>query len=121
VYEAGFSWLIKKPGRYKLRGFIIETARPGEGEEGFFARLPLILRRNLPDDSIIVKGRRRPVKKALDRMPRSEYTDIINAGDAEGTAAVIGLDQKGPVILLRREENPGQPLFFFILAGGVDV
>jgi tRNA(Ile)-lysidine synthase len=121
VYEAGFSWLIKKPGRYKLRGFIIETGSPGGAEKGFFARLPLILRRNFPDDSIIVKGRSRPIKKALDRMPRSEYTDIINAGDAEGTAAVIGLDQKGPVILLRREEKPGQPLFFFFLAGGADV
>ena len=121
VYEAGFSWLIKKPGRYKLKGLIIETGSPGEGKKGFFARLPLVLRRNFPDDSIILKGRRRPIKKALDRMPRSEYTDIINAGDVEGTAAVIGLDQKGPVILLRREENPGQRLFFFFLAGGADV
>jgi hypothetical protein len=53
-------------------------------------------------------------------MPRSEYTDIINAGDVEGTAAIIGLDKKGPVILLRREEKPGQPFFFFSLAGGTD-
>jgi tRNA(Ile)-lysidine synthase len=120
LYEAGFSRLIKAPGRYKLRGFIIETGSPGEGKKGFFARLPLILRRNFHDDIIILKGQRRPVKEALDRMPRSEYTDIINAGDVEGTAAVIGLDQKGPVILLRREEKPEQPLVFFFLAGGTD-
>jgi tRNA(Ile)-lysidine synthase len=123
-YEAGFSRLIKAPGRYKLKGFMIETARPGEGKQGFFALLPLVIRRNFHDDVMIVKGRKRSVKKALDRIPRSEYTDIINIGDAEGTAAVIGLDRNGPVILLRRENEigpPGQPLFFFSLAGGTDV
>ncbi|MFP3090951.1 tRNA lysidine(34) synthetase TilS [Treponema sp. TIM-1] len=123
-YEAGFSRLIKEPGRYKLKGFIIETADPGEGKKGFFALLPLVLRRNFHDDVIMVKGRRRSVKKALDRMPRSEYTDIINIGDVEGTAAVIGLDRNGPVILLRREKEigaPGERLFFFSLGGGTDV
>jgi tRNA(Ile)-lysidine synthase len=123
-YEAGFSRLIKAPGRYKLRGFIIETVSPGEGREGFFARLPLVLRRNFCDDVIIAKGRKRSVKKALDRMPRSEYTDIINIGDVEGTAAVIGLGRNKPVILLRREKEtgePGQAFFFFSLAGGTDV
>ncbi|MDR2068740.1 MAG: tRNA lysidine(34) synthetase TilS [Spirochaetaceae bacterium] len=123
-YEAGFSRLIKEPGRYKLKGFVIETAGPGEGKKGFFALLPLVVRRNFHDDVIIVKGRKRSVKKALARMPRSEYTDIINIGDAEGTAAVIGLDRKGPVILLRREREAGAegpPFFFFSLAGGTDV
>jgi tRNA(Ile)-lysidine synthase len=123
-YEAGFSRLIKEPGRYKLKGFIIETASSGEGGKGFFALLPLVIRRNFHDDVIIVKGRKRSVKKALDRMPRSEYTDIINIGDVEGTAAVIGLDRDGPVILLCREKEigeQGQPVFFFSLAGGTDV
>jgi hypothetical protein len=120
-YETGFSRLIKAPGRYKLRGFIIETGDPGEGTKGFFARLPLVLRRNFQDDCIILKGRKRSVKKVLDRMPRTEYTGIINAGDMEGTAAVIGLDRNGPVILLRREEKTGEPELFFFLAGGTDV
>jgi tRNA(Ile)-lysidine synthase len=124
LYEAGFLRLIKAPGRYKLEGLVIETGDSGEGKNGFFARLPLVLRRNFHDDFIILKGRKRPVKKVLDGMSRSEYTGIINAADAEGTAAVIGLNQKGPVILLRREEGPdkpGQSLFFFFLAGGTDV
>jgi hypothetical protein len=115
--------LIKDPGRYKLRGFVIETTGLGEGKEGFFAFLPLVIRRNFHDDMLIIKGRKRSVKKALDRMPLSEYTDIINVGDVEGTAAVIGLGRNGPVILLRREKEtgkPGPPLFFFSL-GGTDV
>jgi tRNA(Ile)-lysidine synthase len=121
LHEAGFFRLIKAPGRYKLKGLVIETGDPGEGKNGFFARLPLVLRRNFHDDFIILKGRARSVKKVLDGMSRSEYTGLINAGDAEGTAAVIGLNQKGPVILLRREEKPEAPFFFFFLAGGTDV
>jgi tRNA(Ile)-lysidine synthase len=120
-HETGFSRLIKEPGRYKVKGFIIETGDSGEGEKGFFARLPLVLRRNFQDDCIILKGRKRSVKKVLDRMPRSEYTGIINAEDTEGTVAVIGLDRNGPVILLRREEKAGEPELFFFLAGGTDV
>jgi tRNA(Ile)-lysidine synthase len=120
-YEAGFLRLIKEPGRYKLRGFIIETGEPGGGKKGFFARLPLVLRQNFHDDCIIVKGRKRSVKKVLERMPPSEYTGIINAGDKDGTAAVIGVDRNGPVILLRREETTGEPGLFFSLAGGTDV
>jgi tRNA(Ile)-lysidine synthase len=120
LYEAGFFRLIKAPGRYKLKGIVLETGDPGEGKNGFFARLPLVLRGNFFDDFIILKGRKRSVKKVLDGMSRSEYTDLINAGDREGTAAIIGLNQKGPVILLRREEKPEAPFFFFFLAGGTD-
>jgi tRNA(Ile)-lysidine synthase len=121
LHEAGFFRLIKAPGQYKLKELVIESGDPGEGKNGFFARLPLVLRRNFHDDFIILKGRKRSVKKVLEGMSRSAYTGFINAGDGEGTAAIIGLNQKGPVILLRREEKPEAPCLFFFLAGGTDV
>jgi tRNA(Ile)-lysidine synthase len=126
--ERGFSLLIKAPGRYKLKGLAINarTLGPGEGAEGdgFFAGLPLVLRRSLRDDSILEGGTSRGLSKVLDRTHGSEYTGIVTAEDRRGTAAFIGLCRGAAVLLARREDGSRDmagesPLFFTFAAGSL--
>jgi tRNA(Ile)-lysidine synthase len=116
--EEGFSLLIKAPGRYKLKGLALDVGEQGR-EGGFFARLPLVLRQHYSDDFIILKGRKLSASRALDKKRRSEYTGIMTAADAEGTAAFIGLGRNGPEILLSREKekSPGDGFFFYLTGG----
>lgn len=85
--ESGFSLLIKAPGLYTLRKATVEVKPCSEKTAGvtggFYAFLPLALRRNCKGDCIGGKcappelGRRERVLSALDRL---------------GTAAFIGKD-----------------------------
>jgi tRNA(Ile)-lysidine synthase len=124
-FEAGFSLLIKEPGLYKLKGLTVGCVSPHEtrGRDGFFAELPLVLRRNYGDDYILRAGLKRYWPK-MGRLFRSRFTDVITAADAGGAAAFIGAGREGFAILLCREERvpyTGKGFFFFIVSGGIDV
>jgi tRNA(Ile)-lysidine synthase len=109
VSETGFSLLIKEPGLYKLKQVTIEVT-PGfyseagkdpaekppsspEGAEGFFACLPLLVRRSLSGDSIAQgDGRSAP-------PPGVKKGNLLSVLDRKGVAAIIGA---GTGIFLRR-------------------
>jgi hypothetical protein len=109
--------LIKEPGDYKLKGLKIRVTGPctkGTAAAGFFAGLPLVLRRNYTDDYIEEELRPCSVKK-------DEPDAIISAEDASGIAAFIGIYRKDCSILLTREKEgcrvTEQDLFFFTIGG----
>ena len=90
--ESGFSLLIKEPGLYNLKMISVKvdtfTARE---DDGFFAFLPLVLRRSFAGDFIVKNGRkitRRRLKKR--RLKRHLKENLISALDKYGTAAFIG-------------------------------
>jgi tRNA(Ile)-lysidine synthase len=91
VSESGFSLLIKEPGLYKLKWVTIEV-KPGlyreaergaskrgrnspETAKGFFACLPLLVRRSLSGDYAVKGGR-------LSVLDRKGIAAIIDAGGA---------------------------------------
>jgi tRNA(Ile)-lysidine synthase len=126
--EGGCARLIKEPGIYKLKGLTVEVIFPALGTERlpetmgfgegkvFFARLPLVLRRNFRDDYIIRAGRKKYLSAVLDGEGASRYTDTITAEDAKGSAAFINIDGK---VLLCREREDAE--FFLIVSGGINV
>ena len=107
--ETGFSLLIKGPGIYKLKGLTI-TASPHRNAElsGFFAELPLALRRNYPGDYIIRGGRKR---RAAEYSRGS--TGLITAEDSRGPAAFISRGRDGFSIVLTREDESRENLLSF--------
>jgi tRNA(Ile)-lysidine synthase len=128
AHDGGYALLIKEPGIYRLKGIRAELVfssaeaewPPKDGgpedREGFFALLPLVLRRSFRDDCIIQAGRKKYPPPILDDAGASGYTGIITAEDAKGSAAFIGGDGK---VLLRREKGDAE--FFFIVSGGIHV
>jgi tRNA(Ile)-lysidine synthase len=126
--EGGFALLIKEPGIYRLKGLSVAVVSLQKGGElpqkkwdtkpvsGFFASLPLVLRRSFHDDFIIRAGRKRHPFPLLEGEGASGYTDIITAADAGGPAAFISREG---AVLLRREEGAAE--FFFIVSGGINV
>jgi tRNA(Ile)-lysidine synthase len=103
THEAGFSLLIKAPGLYKLKGLTFELLPvfcPGGGE-GFFASLPLLVRRSMSGDRLVVRGRKfgPPDLDAGDSA-------ILCAADASGIAAFIGSGGGGAALLLARGRGP---------------
>jgi tRNA(Ile)-lysidine synthase len=114
--ESGFSLLIKGPGVYKLKGLIIrvlpaETVHPTD-ITGFFAGLPLVLRRIYPEDCIFRGGRkRRGTERA--RETGCFASSLITAEDAEGSAAFIGYSRDGFRIVLAREDTERENHLFF--------
>jgi tRNA(Ile)-lysidine synthase len=110
--EKGFSLLIKEPGLYNLNNISIEAAKDGQQSgEGFFACLPLALRRSFKDDFLICRGRK--VKKSAVQSVR-----IVSAVDVLGTAAFIG---SGKVLFARDcpAETAGQVFYFRVGGNGV--
>jgi hypothetical protein len=144
VHDWGFSLLIKGPGVYKLKGLIFRVQGPAEfaglvpggskglkgpkelaaskappawGERGFFARLPLALRRHWADDFILQGGQKRRLSDILDGVPRSSYTGIFTAEDQAGPAAFIAVRENAFSILLNREKDgPREDLFFILVS-----
>lgn len=118
--DGAYALLIKEPGIYRLKGLTVkvvfsvseEEGLPGTGgfEErgGFFASLPLVLRRNFRDDCIM--------QAVLDGEKLPLYTAVMTAEDAKGAAAFIGMEGK---VLLRRQKGDAE--FFFIASGGINV
>jgi len=82
--ESGFSLLIKEPGLYTLKGISIEVCRDTDmtGNSGFFACLPLVIRRSFNDD-FLISGGEKISRRRLKENPAS-------AADKYGTAAFIG-------------------------------
>ncbi|MDR0555280.1 MAG: tRNA lysidine(34) synthetase TilS [Treponema sp.] len=129
--EAGFSLLIKAPGRYKLKETGVElTLGSIETGEGFYGGLPLIVREVFPEDCVYTAARRLSKTTVFERARRSGYTGLVSAEDFRGVAAIIGLNGNNAAVVARREE-PGSPfahgLSFFTLkfpvgkTGGLDV
>jgi tRNA(Ile)-lysidine synthase len=146
--EAGFSLLIKGPGRYKLEtvvglrsnsggktaltvsegGETLSVCPPGE-PGGFFAVLPLVLRPFYPGDTGAAGFGRFSRKDSAPKggpglfgtrtVPPLCYQDTIIAQDAAGAAALIGVSPRGAVILWKREIQ-GRGDFFFCGIGGID-
>jgi tRNA(Ile)-lysidine synthase len=125
IWDWGFSLLIKEPGDYKLKGLTIRVTGPevytkGTAETGFFAGIPLVLRRNYTDDYLQEKGKRR----AGDLIPKKDGAPgyaVISAEDSSGIAAFIGIGRKRCSMLLTREKEgrrvTEQDLFFFSIGG----
>jgi tRNA(Ile)-lysidine synthase len=125
--ETGFSLLIKGPGIYKLRGLTIKVAdvpptgvpsADGASTEGtpvvsgFFAGLPLALRRHYPGDYILRGGRKRRAADSI-RGTGLSASALITAEDARGPAAFIGRKRDGFAIVLTREEGDRKNHLFF--------
>jgi tRNA(Ile)-lysidine synthase len=110
-WEKGFSLLIKEPGLYTLEWFSIAcTGHPREGGGGFFAELPLVLRRSWNDD---YDGDRL-------NIGRLSGTDIISALDRRGPAAFIGMKGGKLTVLPWGEKDgmiPSGAFFFYLIAG----
>jgi tRNA(Ile)-lysidine synthase len=108
-FEKGFSLLIKEPGFYKLNGVCINVgaacveAPKGASPAGFYAFLPLLVRRTLKSDRIERESRRfSPPEKAL-----------WSAIDRRGVAAFIREDCAGSSgALARSREGGGEGLYF---------
>jgi tRNA(Ile)-lysidine synthase len=87
--EYGFSLLINKPGLYTLKGIAIEVCEipvnGNEGEGGFFAFLPLVLRPGFRDDKV--------------KCPGKQLENCVAAVDTLGIAACVFQDK----ILWRRD------------------
>jgi tRNA(Ile)-lysidine synthase len=120
--EAGFSLLIKAPGRYKIKGIriAVRAACQGSGASPgcFFAALPLAFRSARRDDRIVSWGGSGSFsrKKALDRSRRFGCADSITAEDSHGVAAFIGISRNGAVLLAQRtEKEAGQGFYCCIL------
>jgi tRNA(Ile)-lysidine synthase len=116
--ETGFLLLIKGPGIYKLKGLTIraspEDTTVGQRSIGFFAGLPLALRRNYPGDYIIRGGRKHRAAEDI-RGKDLQASGLITAEDARGTAAFIGRLEDGfSIVVTREEENRESGLFFSI-------
>ncbi|MFP3043674.1 tRNA lysidine(34) synthetase TilS [Treponema primitia] len=119
--ETGFSLLIKEPGIYKLKGL---TIRAFSGENtallatefpappGFFAALPLVLRRNYPEDYIVRGSRKRRGAESV-RAIGSTASGLITAEDTGGPAAFIGRGRDGFEIVLTRKEAVRENHLFF--------
>jgi tRNA(Ile)-lysidine synthase len=124
VWNWGFSLLIKEPGVYKLKRLTIRVSGrsvydEGRKQDGFFAALPLVLRRNCSDDYIDQgKGKRR-IGDLAQKDGTVHYADMISAEDASGIAAFIGLSRKDSSVLLTRENGRRETegLFFFSIGG----
>jgi tRNA(Ile)-lysidine synthase len=120
-WEEGFSLLIKEPGRYKLKGIVIEcTSSPQPGKASFSAALPLVLRRYFKDDSIRRRAYKEPgaggqkFPRGLLGFPSGFQYTCISALDAEGAAAFIGRrGSAGFGIIASRDEDPNPGKFFF--------
>jgi tRNA(Ile)-lysidine synthase len=128
VRDWGFSLLIKEPGVYKLKGLTIRVTGPSvysgeKAEPGFFAGLPLVLRRNYADDYIERGKSKRRAGDVIKKSGAPDYTGIISAEDPAGIAAFIGIGRNDcSILLLRQEKGPGvtkDGLFFFTI-GGID-
>jgi tRNA(Ile)-lysidine synthase len=107
--EKGFSLLIKEPGLYNLSNIGIEVLKEGQqAGDGFFACLPLALRRSFKDDFLVCKGRK--VKKSAVQAAR-----LVSAVDALGTAAFLS---SAKVLFARdREAKAGEQVFYFRVGG----
>jgi tRNA(Ile)-lysidine synthase len=128
VRDGAYALLIKEPGIYRLKGLTVKVVfflseaeglpETGDFEErgGFFASLPLVLRRNFRDDYIIQAGRKKHLPPVLDGERPPSYTAVMTAEDAKGAAAFIGMEGK---VLLRRQKGDAE--FFFIVSGGINV
>jgi tRNA(Ile)-lysidine synthase len=106
----GFALLIKGPGVYKLKKlslrvfpFLAGEPPPVREEEGFYARLPLVLRPCRGDDRIGAPGGGEGASP--EGTWRREYTLIIIAEDSRGPAACIAPGKGGGLVLLRRERG----------------
>jgi tRNA(Ile)-lysidine synthase len=130
--ETGFSLLIKGPGVYKLKGLTIRAfgvpltgvssvhGMPGDvpstggtpSASGFFAGLPLVLRRYYPGDYIIRGGRKRRAADSI-RGTGFSVSTLITAEDARGPVAFIGRRPGGFAIVLTREEKDRENHLFF--------
>jgi tRNA(Ile)-lysidine synthase len=114
--EAGFSLLIKEPGIYKLEGLRFRVSAPEAGAfpgaEGFYARLPLVLRPRRREDRIFhPEGGRSGGAR--------DQGGAITAEDSGGAAAFIGPGKAG--VLVRREGDRGGNgggMFFFTVSAG---
>ncbi|GHV75391.1 hypothetical protein AGMMS49942_02120 [Spirochaetia bacterium] len=115
--ESGFLLLIKGPGIYKLKGLTIRASpedTAGQRSTGFFAGLPLALRRNYPGDYIIRGGRKHRASEYV-RGKGLPASGLITAEDARGPAAFIGCGGDGcSIVVTREEENRESGLFFSI-------
>ena len=112
----GFSLLIKEPGKYKLKGLIVE-ALSGTGVQdragffgapngAFYAQMPLVLRPRHKEDRI----REAAVSGA---------GQVFTAEDSAGPAAFIGMKKGRAEVLLRREGEQYAPGIFLITISGV--
>jgi tRNA(Ile)-lysidine synthase len=113
VQEAGFSLLIKAPGLYKLGGvrFEVFPNLPSGGPEagrGFFAALPLLIRRCFGGDRLPRRG-----KKTGPEDLGAARSGALCALDAGGIAAFIGPVPGETPLLLDRDgletEKSGPP------------
>ncbi|MDR0877884.1 MAG: tRNA lysidine(34) synthetase TilS [Treponema sp.] len=99
VSQDGFSLLIKEPGLYKLNGAAFEvfpaftadlekdeTAANAPETAGFFASLPVVLRRGAKNDFIVNAGRR---LRAADLSKEILGGALVSAVDRGGIAAFI--------------------------------
>jgi tRNA(Ile)-lysidine synthase len=133
--ETGFSLLIKGPGVYKLKGLTIRVFSAGSGTDpageqaskkanavppthgtsaasGFFAGLPLVLRRHYPGDYIIRGGKKRRAADSI-RGTGLSAAALITAEDTRGPVAFIGRKRDGFAIVLTREEGDRENYLFF--------
>jgi len=120
--ERGFALLIKEAGLYALEGRIFKSGKspalriqvfpsgeaPIPGVEfiapEFIARFPVVFRNYREGDRVYRGGHRRRFSDILDRSFRSEYTGITTACDAEGPVALFGMDRRGELLMLNRED-----------------
>jgi tRNA(Ile)-lysidine synthase len=144
--EAGFSLLIKGPGRYNLEAAAWLGSNAGEktvlrvlergGDpsvrlegEGFFALLPLVLRPFRPGGAR-ASGGAAPRDAAFageqgffgtrtESVPAPRFSAALIAQDAAGEAALIGVCHRSAVILWKREIQSGGD-FFFCGIGGIN-
>jgi tRNA(Ile)-lysidine synthase len=111
--ESGFSLLIKGPGVYKLKGLTIRASPEARAElSGFFAGLPLVVRRNYPGDYILRGGRKRGAAEYI-RGTGLPASGLITAEDTRGPAAFIARGRDGFSIVLTREEGNRENRLFF--------
>jgi tRNA(Ile)-lysidine synthase len=108
--EKGFSLLIKEPGLYNLNNISVKVLQRQDTDKGFFACLPLVLRRSFKDDFLVCKGRK--VKKRDLSAVR-----LISAVDAFGTAAFIEKQE----VLFGRDLPVNDKEFYLVEIGGIDV
>jgi tRNA(Ile)-lysidine synthase len=95
-FETGFSLLIKEPGLYTLKGITIEVSDGLEAgasqsrPEGTFAvQLPLVLRRCMKADSIVLNGKKSAAAKMFTAAFRKR---VICALDQQGPCAFVEPD-----------------------------